>query len=256
MLGKPTILAAVLIAAAAFAAGPAAARADDDAVTFFGNIDVTPDKPVHDAVCFFCSVRVEGKVNHDMVVFFGNVRLDGQVGHDSVSFFSSVRATDNSAIGHDMVSFFTETHLGENVSVGHDLVSMLGAVHAPQSVEIGHDRVQFPGLFVSIPGLVIFIVVVVVICERRAHRRRMMMQGYPKIRGLVNSLEDLEILSTAGLPPQRIQIIRQGPRSGDRRYDRLGYLVEFPARCCILLAPCEETLHELRPPLKEFACGS
>lgn len=179
MPGKSSILAALLIAAATFAVSPAGARADDDAVTFFGNINVTPDTPVRDAVCFFCSVRVEGKVNHDMVVFFGNVRLDGQVGHDSVSFFSSVHASDNSAIGHDMVSFFTDTHLGDNVSVGHDFVSMLGAVHAPQTVAIGHDRIQFPGLVISIPGFVIIAIVVVIISERRTHRRRMMMQGYP-----------------------------------------------------------------------------
>lgn len=94
MPGKWSIFAALLIAAAAFVAGPAAARADDDdAVTFFGNIEVTPDTPVRDAVCFFCSIRVEGKVNHDMVVFFGNVRLNGQVGHDSVSFSAAYTPT-------------------------------------------------------------------------------------------------------------------------------------------------------------------
>ena len=60
------------ILAAAFALAPLSADASHDAVQFGSNIDVTGDNSIHDAVCFFCSVRAEGAVSGDVVVFFGN----------------------------------------------------------------------------------------------------------------------------------------------------------------------------------------
>ena len=164
-------------AALAFASAPA--RADQDAVQFFRNIDVTPDEPVHDAVCFFCSVHAEGEIKGDVVVFFGNVRLNGQAHHDVVSFFGSVTAADNSSIGGDLVSFFGSVHLGENVSVGKDVVAMFGSVHTPTSVSIGKSRVIFsPWIFFG-PLLVIFLVVFFIVHEIRVHRERQFMQQFP-----------------------------------------------------------------------------
>ncbi len=116
--GNDYLAVCFLIAASASGRLPRCLPApSEDAVQFFRNINVTPDQPVKDAVCFFCSVRVEGNVNGDIVVFFGNVRLNGQAHHDVVNFFGSVPAADNSSIGGDLVSFFGYVRLGENVSV-------------------------------------------------------------------------------------------------------------------------------------------
>jgi len=164
---------------AVLAAAAVPAHADQDAVQFFGNIDVTPDQPIKDAVCFFCSVRADGNVNGDIVVFFGNVRLNGVAHHDVVSFFGNVSAADNSAIGGDLVSFFGSVRLGENVSVRKDVVAMFGVVHAPSSVSIGHDRVMFsPWIFFG-PLLVIFLVLFLIVHEVRVHRMRQYPQNYP-----------------------------------------------------------------------------
>ena len=164
---------------AALAVASAPARADQDAVQFFNDIQVTPDAPVHDAVCFFCSVHADGDIKGDVVVFFGDVRLNGQVRHDVVNFFGSVTASDDSSIGGDLVSFFGSVRLGENVRVAKDVVAMFGTVHAPESVSIGKDHVIFsPWLFFG-PLLVIFLVIFFIVHEVRVHRQRQFMQQYP-----------------------------------------------------------------------------
>jgi hypothetical protein len=164
-------------AALALVASPA--RAENDAVQFFNNIEVSPDAPVHDAVCFFCNVDAHGEVRGDVVVFFGNVRLDGQAHKDVVNFFGSVTAADNSSIGGDMVSFFGSVHLGENVRVNKDLVAMFGTVHTPASVSIGKNHVVFSPWILFGPLLIIFFIVFVIVHEVRAHRERRFMQAYP-----------------------------------------------------------------------------
>ena len=96
----------------AIAAAPTAARANNDVVQFFSDIHVTPDTPVHDAVCLFCSVQVEGTVNHDIVVLFGSIDISGSARHDVVSVFGSVNIHDNASIEHDLVSVFGSLQLG------------------------------------------------------------------------------------------------------------------------------------------------
>jgi hypothetical protein len=172
-------LLAVCLFAAAFAVAAAPARASEDAVQFFNNIEVTPDAPVHDAVCFFCSVHVDGEVKGDIVVFFGDVRLDGRANHDVVNFFGNFTAADNSSIGRDLVSFFGSVRFGENVTVARDMVAMFGTVHSPSSVSVGKDHVVFsPWIFFG-PLLVIFLVIFVIIHEVRGHRQRQFAQAYP-----------------------------------------------------------------------------
>jgi hypothetical protein len=172
-------LALSLIAAAAFAAAARPAFAENDAVQFFNNIEISPDTPVNDAVCFFCNVQAHGEVKGDIVVFFGNVQLDGQAHQDVVNFFGNVTAADNSAIGGDLVSFFGSIRLGENVRVNQDMVAMFGTVHGPASVSIGQDHVVFsPWIFFG-PLLVIFLIVFVIVNEVRASRHRRFMQQFP-----------------------------------------------------------------------------
>jgi hypothetical protein len=172
-------LLALFLCAAAFTAAATPLRANQDAVQFFNNIDVTPDNPVHDVVCFFCSVNVQGKASGDIVVFFGGVRLNGEADHDVVNFFGNVNATDDSSIGGDLVSFFGSVRLGQNVSVGKDVVAMFGVVHAPASASVGGDRVSFPLWIATAPLLVIFLIVFLIVNAFRAHRERQFARGYP-----------------------------------------------------------------------------
>ncbi len=164
-------------AALALAARPACA--ENDAVQFFDNIQVTPDAPVNDAVCFFCNVDAHGDVRGDIVVFFGNVHLDGQAHQDVVNFFGNVTAADNSTVAGDLVSFFGNVRLGENVRVARDLVTMFGTVHNPASDSIGQDHVVFPPWVFFGPLLIVFLIVFVIIHEVRTQRERRFAQAYP-----------------------------------------------------------------------------
>ena len=168
--------AALLMAALVAAATPA--HADQDAVQFFHEITATPDTPVHDAVCFFCSVRVDGSATGDIVVFFGNVHINGIAEHDVVDFFGNITATDNSRIQHDTVSMFGNIRLGENASVGHDMVAVFGSVRASSPVRVGGDHVTISGWILYGP-LLLIIALIFVLRERRVHRMRMGTRGYP-----------------------------------------------------------------------------
>jgi hypothetical protein len=175
MPGIRSILGVFLVAAALVAAA-VPARADQDQVEFFHNIEITPDTPAHDAVCFFCSVHADGEVRGDIVVFFGSVRLNGQAHHDVVDFFGHITATDNSSIGGDAVSFFGGVRLGENVHIAKDVVCFFGSIHMPPSASIGGSRVSFPGFILYGPVIVILIVVWAIVHGCR--QRRWMASGY------------------------------------------------------------------------------
>jgi hypothetical protein len=164
---------------AALAAASTPAFAGNDAVQFGSNIHVARDTAVHDAVCFFCSVKVDGEVQGDVVVFFGNIHLAGNADHDVVSFFGKVTAEDGVSIGQDLVSFFGGIRLGKNVSVGKDMVAIFGVVHAPDSVTVGKDRVVQPYWIFFGPMILVGLVVILVVREFRAHRRRVLLGGYP-----------------------------------------------------------------------------
>ncbi len=165
--------------AAAFALAPVSALADRDAVQFGDDIHVSAGSPVKDAVCFFCSVDVDGDVNGDIVVFFGKIRLDGKAHRDVVNFFGGITAADNSSIERDMVVFFGPVHLGENVSVSRNIVVFFGTLYAPASVSVGRDRFVQPPWGIALPPLVLILIVLVIVRESRASRRRQFRRGYP-----------------------------------------------------------------------------
>jgi hypothetical protein len=165
--------------AVAIVLAPLTARADRDAVQFGDDIRITADKPVKDAVCFFCSVHLDGHANGDVVVFFGNTYINGEAHHDVVNFFGNVTAADNSTIGGDMVSFFGSVQLGENVTVQKDLVALFGALHAPDSASVGGDRVVQSGWVISLPPLIFIVIILVIVHEIRAYRRRQLLSGFP-----------------------------------------------------------------------------
>jgi hypothetical protein len=169
---------ALLCLGIAFAAASIPARADGDQVQFFSNIDVPADSTVHDAVCFFCSVNIEGKATGDVVVFFGNTHIASDSQHDVVNFFGHVTADDNASIGNNIVSFFGNVRLGENVHVGEDLVAMFGVLHTGQGVSVEGDRVVQPAFLFYGPFIVLILVIVLVVREYRAYRRRLFLRGY------------------------------------------------------------------------------
>jgi hypothetical protein len=154
------------------------AHAAQDVVHFGSMIDVGANEEIHDAVCFFCSVNVEGTVNGDIVSFFGSVRISGRANHDVVDFFGDIKAADNSSIGHNVVNFFGNVSLGENVTVDRDTVVMFGSMRSAATASFGGSRVVEPGWVFWGPFLLIFGGIYFVIHEIRGLRRRRYLRTY------------------------------------------------------------------------------
>jgi hypothetical protein len=169
---------AIFLLAAAFAAASRPARAEQDQVQFFSNIEVSPGSTVHDAVCFFCSVNIEGKATGDVVVFFGNTHIASDAQHDVVNFFGHVTADDNASIDHDLVSMFGNVRLGENVHVGDDLVAVFGTLHTGEGVSVEGDRVVEPAFIFYAPLIFLILVLILIVREYRSYRRRLFLRGY------------------------------------------------------------------------------
>jgi hypothetical protein len=169
---------AILLLGAAYAAAATPARAEQDEVQFLSNIEVSPGSTVHDAVCFFCSVDIEGKATGDVVVFFGNTHIASDAQHDVVNFFGHVTADDNASIDHDLVSFFGNVRLGENVHVGEDLVTMFGTLHTGQGVSVERDRVVEPAIVFFGPLFFLILVLILIVREYRSYRRRQFLRAY------------------------------------------------------------------------------
>jgi hypothetical protein len=167
----------LLAAVCAVAAVPA--RANDDTVHIGSNIEVAPDATVRDAVCIFCSVNVEGKVNGDVVVLFGSIHIAGVANRDVVNIFGGVRADDGASIGRDLVNLFGSVRLGENVTVGHDMVALFSSARVAKSATVIHDRVVQPGWVFDVPLIIMIVVLVLIVREYRAYRRRQFFLTYP-----------------------------------------------------------------------------
>jgi hypothetical protein len=177
LLIRPRLAACLL--AAAFAAAVAPTLAGQDAVHFGTSIYVPPERTVHDAVCFFCSVDVEGKVNGDVVVFFGSVHIAGSTDRDVVNFFGGTRLDDGASVGKDLVNFFGSVRMGEGASVGHDLVAMMGSTQIDKTASVGNDRVVQPGLVFDVPLILMIVVLILVVREYRSWRVRRYFANYP-----------------------------------------------------------------------------
>jgi hypothetical protein len=168
----------VLAAALIFGMLPAYAQ-HGDAVHFFSNIEVAEDQEVHDVVCFFCSVNVDGTVTGDIVTFFGSSRIAGKAQKDVVSFLGSTDV--EGSIGKDLVVFAGSVRLLPNSSVGHDMVLFVGSLSQDRTATIGHDSVHFPGIIllpVFMPFLLIALGIYLLI--RWLNHRNDVVYPYPQ----------------------------------------------------------------------------
>ncbi|HET7104819.1 MAG TPA: hypothetical protein VFI20_12085 [Terracidiphilus sp.] len=174
---RPSVIPLLVLAVLAVGAVPA--RAAGDTVHFGNSINVPAGESIHDAVCFFCSVRVDGAAEHDIVVFFGSVQISGHAEHDVVNFFGNVWVADDGSIGHDLVNFFGGVRLGENARVGRDMVVMFGDVRSSPTATVGGNSVTQPMWLALIPLAILGLIVVLIVGTIRQWQRRRMLAAYP-----------------------------------------------------------------------------
>ena len=115
---------------------PLSAHAGSSEFVQFGqNIHVDRDQEATDAVCFFCSVTVDGDLKGDAVIFFGDLNINGKLHGDAVVFGGT-------------------TKLAGDASIGGDSVNMGGSLRMDQGSTIHGDRVSIPEIVVLVPILI------------------------------------------------------------------------------------------------------
>ena len=167
----------VCLLAAVFAAAALPAHAEQNEVQFGTDIHVPAGATVHDAVCFFCSVHVEGTVEGNLVVMFGNIHLAGHANHDVVNLFGKTTAEANATVGNNLVNVLGAIRLGENVAVGHDMVSVMGSYRAADSATVGNNRVIQP-LWLGLVPLIVLAGLLFLVAMLFGNRRRHLPPGY------------------------------------------------------------------------------
>jgi hypothetical protein len=159
---------------------PSRAFANDDMVQFGADITTPAGHPIHDAVCFFCSVHADGEVSGDLVVFFGDVYLNGTAHHDVVNFFGRTRLAENAIVQRNLVNFFGSVRASESTQVGGDMVIIFGSLKAPASLGVGGSRIMLPAVVLWVPFLFFAsIIFVIVRAFRDWQRRRSFYAAYP-----------------------------------------------------------------------------
>ena len=127
------------------------AHANNDRVSFMQDITVPEGEEAHDAVCFLCSIRVDGDLRGDSVAFLGSIHAQGHIQGDAVAFLGGIE-------------------LGDNASVGKDCVAFGGRVRHHSAGQIGKDVVQFPIVLFLLP--IIFLIAVVYMLKSLFSRPR------------------------------------------------------------------------------------
>jgi len=149
-------LSRLAILAALFCIFAAAARAQSrDQVQFGNDIVVREGEEAHDAVCFLCSIEIDGTLHGDAVAFLGNIRVRGHAERDAVAFLGNIS-------------------LGDNASVERDCVVFAGNLHTGNGATIGNDRVVFPLILFMLPFLLLagFIALIVWAIRALTYRSR------------------------------------------------------------------------------------
>src|ERR1700744_1350675 len=112
------------------------AHAPADRVSFMHDIVIDAGEDADDAVCFLCSIRVNGKVNGDAVAFLGSIHLTGEITGAVVSFLGNVAMGVPSRIGGDCVVFG-------------------GPLRRNGNTAINGDTVQFPFIVIMMPFIIL-----------------------------------------------------------------------------------------------------
>ena len=143
----------------------ARAHASTDRVSFMHDIDVSDGDEADDAVCFMCSIHVDGKVNGDAVAFLGSIHVNGEISGDTVSFLGDVVMGGQSRIGGDCVVFG-------------------GPLRKQGAAAVDGDTVNFPFILIMMPFIILGLLIygIVSLFRRRRYAAYPMQPPPPPMR--------------------------------------------------------------------------
>lgn len=115
-------------------------HSDRERVRVGGNLRVSADEVVQEAVTVFGSAEVAGEVKRDMATVFGGAKMTGSVGHDMVTVFGDAEV--DGPVEHDLVVVFGSLKLGPNADVGHDVVVVFGSIEKDPEARLAGELIE------------------------------------------------------------------------------------------------------------------
>jgi len=122
------VCALLLLTAAPAQVGYASAK---NALHLGQDITVAEPQQVRSALCFFCSVRVDGAARDNLIVVAGNVYLNGPVHKDIVVLGGNVTLTGKAAVGGSLVVFGGHLYRDQAATIGRGRVVVRPIVFLP-----------------------------------------------------------------------------------------------------------------------------
>jgi hypothetical protein len=141
------------------AIAPSFARADNDRVTFGGNVTVEQDDTVNDIACAFCTVKIHGNVKGDIACAFCSVSLDSsqRISGDVAMLGGDLSLREEAEVGGDVTIAAGETNLASGASI-----------HGTRSILPGRFWLLLPFTPLLILGGIIWLIVYLV--QRNRYR--------------------------------------------------------------------------------------
>ena len=118
-LNRKTWLLTLLLAATASFAQPEA-----DQTRWFSNIVIPAGHEVEEATCFFCSIRVEGKLG-EATTQYGDIVVSGTIIGGATAIGGGVQLYDGAQVQGDTLSVFGDTVLGPNAKIDGGAVASI-----------------------------------------------------------------------------------------------------------------------------------
>ncbi|HEX3941623.1 MAG TPA: hypothetical protein VHX11_09095 [Acidobacteriaceae bacterium] len=101
------------------------------------DIAVAPEQEIRSAVCFLCSVRLDGAARSNLIVFAGNVYLNGPVHRDVVDVGGNVTMTGNAQVSGTLIVFGGHLFRDPAASISRGTVVVRPIVFLPIILVLG-----------------------------------------------------------------------------------------------------------------------
>jgi hypothetical protein len=148
---------------------PAMANAQAGNRTFFNeDIFVAQGQQIHNALCLFCSVQVEGDITGHVIVLFGSLNVTGRVEGNTAVVGGNTVIDSGARLGRNAIViggnavYETDDSIAENAWVLGGHLSTMGG-HAKST-----RRLSFSPIFFSSIGVVCLLLLSALFLPRRA----------------------------------------------------------------------------------------
>ncbi|RSL17801.1 hypothetical protein EDE15_3350 [Edaphobacter aggregans] len=140
----------------------ASAQAQGSRIYFGQDVFVAPGQQIHNAVCVFCSVQVEGDLTGRALVLFGNLNVTGRVERGATVVWGNAVVDSQARIGGNAVVLGGNAVYETDDSISGSAYVLGGHLSKTGVHAISHRRVSVgPAVFIGVAILVILLLSVI-----------------------------------------------------------------------------------------------